>query len=542
MKARRVFYGQEAVEVGLISVILLVLSLGAVVIFGGSIQRVFQDKNSPVIVSAVDMQNSSNTSDAKGAEARTNIDKSLVTTQLVSKARSDYSIESSVGQETSGATGTNLAAAGTKDLNYYDILKETDMNSLDPFLAAAIGSKKTAMQLLADATSAQSNAEVLQDQANNIQKKADQGAIILSEMKAGLDSMVNELNNVDQHLQLIMKLKATAVDVETRVSEALGYTQLINVNIVNQTAINLTQGQALLDMNQDQIAAQALYESMKSDYDSSWTLDCDINGNCSNINTSIYSMGQINSQLAQSNLLLNQVNSQAASLGITIGDLEGVVNSLKQQADKAYKTADSLKDDAKKTIKEAFYDKDLFWGCNTIQDVIKRAEWAVGSGGKAVKDFDAALKAIDLLKASAASYESAKKLTADAQKADDNLEDSKKTLSQLNIDAVNLSLQANKAETATIEADKLASQAVIQAADPEIAAITSELGKVQVTIQNVNSDLAAQKAVVDQLKTDAQTASTNATDAKDTAVKLLAEAQGAVTSATDAINNFLNIK
>lgn len=543
MKAKRDVLGSEAVEVAITAGIILCLAIGAVAVFGPTVATVFESDSSPIIQSSSAMKNSSNLSDPDGAGARTNLDKSLVTSKLITKAQTDSSIGSAVGQETTGATGGDAAIGGTYLVEDPDALYDSDPTTTgNSLLDAALAAKNSALDLLNNAISAETLANVLDDKVQHLLDKVAENNEIVAEISDSLAALTESANKVKEHLDLLVLLKATALGISVNILDALNFTEGINTDILTLTSANLVTGQALLDLNQDQIAAYNDYVSMQSTYDASWssscTVDADGNSTCVDINTSGIDPADIAAQQNLSNMLLAQVNGQSMALDTTLGNLQTSVAAVDVAATDALNAAKDLENDSKDTLKEAFKDSSIFDSCSSIQDMIDVAMTALGNGSE-IKNIAAAYDAITLLKQAGVAYEKSKQFDAKAKKMHNDFDHHKKTKDKLDADAASLALTASQQDTSNILSAQSATSALILSADPEISGVATELATVTSAVSSTTVLMNAQQVYGLSLADQATTLQTDTQDAVNAAILLKQDANTALADATQVIDDIV---
>lgn len=528
MKARRLLAGSEAFEVGLIGIILLCLSIGAVTIFGGQIQKVFQGDSSPVMVSANSMGDPTDTTNP-----RTNVNSSLVTSTLTNSsdminigAHQDLSIGQAVGTETTGATGGDAAIGGTYEVTNYDELYDGDVTTTgNTLLNQALRDKKAALELKAQASSAKDEADLMMNKATGLKEKADAEMSYATKLGTYKEELREEFSTVSTHLDLLYALEAAAGNISTGLEEAIGVVEVINTTIDTQTDANLSNGKTLLEKNQEQIDALTLAQAMQRDYDNSWEMSCVGDPPvCEEINTSQYSLTDINLQFAYSDQLLNEVQGMVAGVNNVISAMSVNAAATTQQAENYMNSSQSMQTEAKNTLIAAFKKGDeIFGGCSSVEDMIKKAEIALGSGGKVVKNKDYAFNAIELLKNSSTNYENAKKYFAEAEQYQNDLQQNQQILSQYQADAeaAALALNSNLYDTCQMEFKSTMIEQAISAAPGEIQLAISELGAVSQSIDKTDAMIARQTSIYTELNSQAANFSTEAASLYSTATSLL---------------------
>lgn len=543
MIAKRDILGSEAVEVAITAGIILCLSIGAVAVFGPTVANVFESDSSPIMQSSEAMKNSSDLSDPDGAGARTNLDKSLVTSKLITKAHTDSSIGSAVGQETTGATGGDAAIGGTYLVEDPDALYDGDPSTTgNALLDAALAAKNSALDLINGATSAETLANILDDKVQHLLDKVAENDGIVAEMTESLAALSDAASKVGDHLDLLILLKAAAEGISVNIADALNFTDGINTDILTLTSANLVSGQALLDLNLDQIAAYNDYLDLQTTYDNSWSTSCttDVDGNstCVDVNTSGINPSDISAQLNVSNMLLAQVNGQSMALDTTLNNLSTSVAAIDVSAQDALHAAKNLEDSSRATLKEAFKDGSIFDSCVTIQDMIDVAQKALGDGSE-IKNIAAAYDAINLLKQAGVAYEKSKQFDAKAKKMHNDMDHHKKTRQKLDADAATLTLTAAQQDTSNILTAQSATSAVLLAADPEIAMVANELGSITSAVSSTTTLVNAQQVYGLSLAEEATQVQIEALDAKATAAQLNVEATTALGEANTVIDDIV---
>lgn len=543
MKAKQVLLGQEAVEVAVIGIILLCLSIGAVVIFGGNIQKIFQNDNSPVIVSAKQMNGlSTDPNNPNAVNSRTDINSSLVTDQLISKAASDSTIGSSVGQETTGATGGDSAIGGTYLVSNPDELHDGDPDTTgNAFLNQAIATKNSALDLLNQALSLQTNSNLLQGQVNNLNEQVQQEQDFLAQLQGTMASLIEGCLEVGQHLDLLVYLEAEAAGIQTDLYSTLDGIDLVNTSIVHDTATNLIQGNKVLDLNDKHKKAHHKYCDLRDTYDSSWETSCDPDtGVCTETNTSGISPADIQAALALSEQLLAEVNGEAAAIEnikMTFGTL---VSTYATQSAQAKADAQALLVDAKDLLKTAFVDQSLFNGCTTVQEFLEKATWALGGGGKKVVDPDAVLTAIQTLKDSQIALNDAEKLDSLAQQSQINMNQMDQILEALAADALTLTFTTPTAvDASTVIATSSANEQVLQNVDPHLIEVADELVIITDAYNDAEAAVVYQQSYLDTITSQAAATVSQLGTVSSQAASTLTAAQVALADAEQAIDDIV---
>lgn len=536
MKTSRRNIGSEVTEVGITGMVILCIALGAVGLFSGHLQKIFQNEDSPIVMS-VKMQNSSDDTDADGANARTNIDKNLLTTNLISQSHSDLTLGSEVGLETTGTAGGDSSIGGTYLVENPDALYDGDPTTTgNALLDAALAAKKGAFDLFNKATSALSEAELFNKTANTLNAKAQDEQNMLENLQDSLAELAEEIVTVDTHLDLLIYLKAAAEGITTDISAALTYTDDVNNAIIDMTNNNLVDGQDLLDLNQDQIDAQNTYLSLQSDYLAGEDTCYDSEGNPYACNTSGINYSDVIAAGDYADDLLAQVNGQMAAVSDTVSTLLPITEAIEQDAEEAEEMAENLTELAKDTLKEAFYDDELFDDCESIEEIIETAMNALSWWGEPVKNVDAAIAAIDLLLSASDAHEESKKYKADAKKNREDMEQLQETLDELAVNALTLSLTAEEVDVTDLLAAQDAQLANLVASDPAIGMVADELAKVQQATIDANDQVVQQQAYVQELTDQSLSASALAQAAVDQAAVIQAEAGEALEDAQDTID------
>jgi hypothetical protein len=540
MIRNRTIHGSEITEVAITAVVMLCLAIGVVAVFGGNLQKIFQNENSPTLMAAK-MKDSTDTSDPTGANSRTNIDKNLITNQFITKSHSDLSLGSEVGLETTGTAGGDSQIGGTYIVDNPDALYDGDPSTTgNTLLDAALAAKKAASELFSQSKSAINLAEIYNKKAQNLNDKAKEQEKFLKDIEKNVTSLANEVGTVGTHLDLLVHLKATSEGIATNIATALDLTNGINTNIINLTNQNILNGQSLLDLNQQQITAYNDYLSLQSSYDAGWSTCTDpVTGDTYSCNTSSVSTTDINSALNTANQLLQQVNGQASGIQNTVSSLEPVVDSMEDAADDAEKSAEDLEKEARNTLKEAFYDSSIFDDNDTVQQMAYKAFKALSVWGKPVKNIAAAYKAIDLLKAAGEAYKEAKHLKAKAHKNKEHMKQLQKTLDELAANASNVALSANQVNTTNILQTQSAQLTALAQADPSITMVSSELTKVQNATLAANNQLILQQTELQSLITESVNASNLAQDTINSANALNTDAQTALNEAQATIDTLV---
>ncbi|MEW5818686.1 MAG: hypothetical protein AB1782_00720 [Cyanobacteriota bacterium] len=542
MSAIRKIHGQEAMEVGMIAAIALVLSLGAVVIFGGNIQKVFQNDDSPIIVSAQKMQNSSDAGDVDGANSRTNVDKSLVSEDLITRARTDTSIGSAIGHETTGAAGGDFTIGGTYDITDLAALNDGDVTTTgNALLDAALAAKNTAIKLINNSISAASQASILAAKTDSLVKKADQQQIVVDEMQTGLDNLLSDVGMINAYLENLVEEHMSSMFSSVSSIFGIAAAEIIDLEILATTDTNLISSVALLSLNTEQQEAQDLYDQMQDDYEAGWTTVCSGDPpECTDVNTSGITTEDLNNQLALVNQFLSDIEGQAAALDEVISDLYDDMGSLSEAIDDAVDTADDLRHDAMDTAKEAFR-HGTFWGCWTLDDYIARAQEIVDNGASdwRVKDFDSAQQTLSLLKQAKEAFLAADDLKIEAQVLQADIAQKELTLDALLGGATSLTIDVSSQNLDALIAQQESAFAALSAANAEIALTLDELIKMEELAVDMTNEINTQQSYLNTLSAQAITAATAATDAQTAANSLQDEAEQAVLDANALIDGIV---
>ncbi|MEW5821930.1 MAG: hypothetical protein AB1782_17175 [Cyanobacteriota bacterium] len=541
MKVRRSLYGAETTEVALVSVILLVVSIGAVTVFGGNIQKVFQSEDSPIYVSSEKMQNSSDEGDVDGDGSRTNIDKSLVSTSLITKARSDSSIGSSIGHETTGATGGDFEIGGTYQIDDPSALNDGDPSTTgNALLDAALAAKNSAMDLLNQALSLQANADVLQDQVENMTSNLFQQQEVLTDLENGYASLIENMLEVGTHLDLLVYLEAQAQSIQVDLSTTLTSLGDVNADIIHATAQNMIVGQELLDLDKKQREAYDDYCDLRDTYDSSWDTVCSGDPpSCDTVNTSGIDPADIDAALALSDQLLSELNGEIAAIQNAVSTYSGLVANYNTQAAQAQVQAQDLLNQAESLLATSFTDPNLFNGCTTVQEYLDKATWALGEGGQAVVDATAVANAVNLLHNAQVAYNDAEQLQALAQHSENNVTQLQEILILAEADATSLSLSAETFDTSAAESVASTNENVLTNVNPQIGIVADELVTVDDAYNNVASAIAFQQSYVAEMTTQVSVFEAEFNSVASQASTLLTDAQTALASATQAVDDLV---
>ena len=525
MIVNRDLAGSEIIEVAIIGGVLLCLAIGTVVILGGNLQNVFENEKSPIIVSAYKMQDGTSGTDI---DARTNIDKSLITTiggqrasGLITSDRSDYNIKTSVGTETTGGIGTgNIVGATWKDDKGNVVNWEGQEDTGNTMLNNAILAKDAAALEINEAKSAIGMAEQLQARADYLKDLASMETTYLGELKDNLDCLETQINELEVHKDLLIDLQILAGNISADLRDTLDYVDGVNDDIMQRTNTNLSFGQDLLSWNQSMLTAYSDYVALSNDIFAS---PSDVS-DAENLFNSYASM----------------VSSGTAAAQNTINDMQAEVQDKTKQADECFIKAEDLRNKAKDTLKSGFFDPSIFDGCNSVTDMIKKAEWALGKGGQKVVDKDAVREAMKLLRESDKAYRTAEHNKALATQYQNNMNQQQQILGLLSSQAATVSaLAENVNNTAPITAKEQAAMAAYAAADPNILVAQKEIEKMGSTVTNAKVLLASQVATVKSIEDNSKQVSQEASTAFASATQLETQAQTAYTNAISVIDKLI---
>lgn len=540
MKAFRKSFGQEAVEVAIVSIIILGLAVGAVVLFGEKLRLIFQSEDSPIIVSATKMDNSTNASSPDGVGSRTNVDTTLVTDQLITKSYSDSSIGSAVGQETTGATGGDAAIGGTYEVTNALALADGDPSTTgNALLDAALAAKNSALALINSATATETLASLYVDKANGLLTQVAEGQGFLDSLGEGLDQYLNQVDLISNHLDMLLNQQFAAATLATSSFLGIDYGEMVNIDILSQTDMNLTMGLSLASLYSNQNTEQDEYNTMKAAYDAGWVETCDAEGNCTSTNTSGITLEDLNAQLALVNTMLMDAEGQKAALEDAIDELEETIDDLHDQVHDAFDDADKLREDSKKTIKEAFK-WGTFDGCWTLDQFIARAEAeiAVGDTNWKIKNFEAAKSALELLKKSRDAYDSAYDLKAEMDLKQVALEQQRDILDALNSGS-SVSLTASAQSLQDLIDQQEAALESAKGLSAEIQLTIEELIHMEGLVVGATDAVNAQQAYLNTLQAKALEAQLDAQETLEQSNTLLNDANNALTEAQNTIDTIV---
>ncbi|MGD9580948.1 MAG: hypothetical protein AB7V50_06220 [Vampirovibrionia bacterium] len=490
--------GTESFEVAIAAGIVFCLSIGAITIIGPQLSKVFNDENSPITVSK-NIKNSSNSDDIDGENSRYNMDKSLISSKLITKAHSDKSITSSATdnpiQDLEDILQGESIYNKTYNIDDPAALEDGDPNTTgNKALDEALIAKKSSETTMNNATSTNKLVEILENRTDNISQQIANNKTILEDMDENLSSLNKTANQVNMHLDLLKELKMTTSGISENIHDALEKTNNINTEIINKTNENLTTGQGLLDLNQRQKAAYKRYVSLSVAYNNGWrtcsgcSTDSKGNTHCYSYtyNVSGISPGDISAALNLANMLLAELNGKRLALESSICELKNKTAALEQEMKLALKETNAISNSAKETLINAFKDSSVFSNCESIQSIIAVAQKSLGQWGNRVENVNAAQNAIKLLEQAGNTYENYKTLEAQTTQLKNNLMQKQEILTSLNSDACHLNLTKQLIDSSNIEKTLAVNNKILKDFEPEILLVSNELEKVNIAIDSTD--------------------------------------------------------
>lgn len=537
MILRRRFCGSEAVEVGITSLVIFAFCIGAVMLFGDSLGKFFQGDASPIIRSAKMGKSSLTSTNANNGIDRTDISKNLATGDVANKlnvasAKSDI-------VETSGTSG-NLKGLTPAQLEkqiayFYNYGVESGNDMLD----AALAAKKAAVSQYNEAAKAVATANSIGTKSTYLSNKVTEQTAYLNQVQANTESLISEYDKVIEHLELLKAMKQSTSDINIGMGQALANVGNVNMDIFNLTNANYSDGNSVLALNQDQIAAYNYYEYAQNLYDTSWQTSCDLFGSCNTYNTSGFTTGDINGFYNQYSTLYSEVKGREAGLKTAVDSAKSNYESFYKAGVDCKDEADKLVGQAKDSLKKAFDNKVDFDNCKSVEDIINKAIDIMGKGSAWVKDKSVAYSAIGLLKSASSNYQKGDYLLSQAKAIKNNLEQKEEVLKQLSANATDLSLQMDKYDTSKMNQTDTTQKSLLTYSENPIAFMENQVIVVNDAKQKSAASEVEQKALIDQLAIEAKQVGDSAAAALKEAQGLQGTANTAVGSAQDLIDEVL---
>lgn len=527
------------IEVALICAIVFILALGAIVIFGPQLKRMFEDGSSPILAAA-GMGNFNDPNGAVGGNAnRTDVNKSLLTTNFIAKGSSNSSIGNAATTETSGSNGTGTSLGSTTMLAGGMPIAADDTTSGSAMLDAANDAKDSATDLLTTSTGSQSDADKLKKMAEDVLDNVIQQHDYLIQLQETAQALAGNIVNVNNHIALVNDLKYTANTLTGSFSQALQYINAVNNNIVYTTASNIATGNNLIHLNREQEKAYDYYIDLKEDYENSWETVCYPESGCKEYNTSGITKNQINSAKAHAQMLLDQVNGQVSDLNNSVSSMKNQAQVYQTQSDKANMNANDLKKNAIKTLELAFWDMSIFNGLTNANDLMNKAIWALGEGNIACVSIPAAYEAIDLLQAAVAAQKATMELDAQVKRIKNNIDQLSSIVSGYDSQS-SFNFQANKVDTTAAQNLQTAYKQVADSTDPQNSKLTNHLSYLDNAVDDANKAILEQISLMEDMTKDADWAADQADVAEMIAESISQNAKNAYYEADQTINALLN--
>jgi hypothetical protein len=537
-KKRRLIAGAESVEIALISVIALAFGIGAFLLFGEQIQKVFQNENSPMLMAAK-MKDSADSTDPTATGARTNLDKNL-TAAAISKSYADKSIGSEIGLETTGAAGGDAQIGGTYIVDDPTALVDGDPKTTgNALLDAALAAKKSAENLVNKASNAVDQAGNLLNVLATLDEKLIKEGTFLTSLNDNLVALKDQLDMLTTNIDVLVEFKAASAGLTATLTDSLTYLDGINSSIVEATNNNTTIGNDLLTTNQEYLDAVTAYEDLKSDYEAGITTTCDASDPpvCVEENLSGITEEEVLAAEAQAQLLQDSIAGSKTAIQDDIAALAETVEGLADDAEEAGEAADDLLKDARDTVKEAFYKKNEFDGLSIAEMITLAQDRLVNNDG--IKNKEAAEKAISLLDSALKAYTDWQILEAEVSAQQTSLDQLNDILAAIEAGAETVTFEASGINTDTFVSTNNATLDFMLNSDAAITGLTEQATSLDAAIIKVMQMIDSQTAYITNLETQIDSTTVEATNSDTAAGVLVVEANNAVTEAQNVIDTIV---